>query len=109
VRRPDSLELDTLDDLDAVGAEQGVAHLVDRWLPLSYALNAVNRSIGKPDLYPFVLTPQVISKLDAVHVAIRQCAESAGPVGPVGSVGSVGSVGDSRSPSGPGRAPTLEA
>jgi hypothetical protein len=63
--------LDTLDDLDTVGAEQGVGALVDRWLPLSYALNAVNRSLGKDDLYPFVLTPPVIAKLDAVHAAIN--------------------------------------
>jgi hypothetical protein len=61
---------DSFDDLDAVGAEQGVAALVERWLPLSYALNAVNRSIGKDDLYPFVLTGPVIAKLDAVHAAV---------------------------------------
>jgi hypothetical protein len=66
--------LDTLDDLDAVGADQGIASLVDRWLPLSYALNAVNRSMGKGDLYPFVLTPPVIAKLDAVHSAVRAAA-----------------------------------
>jgi hypothetical protein len=76
--------LDTLDDLDAVGDEQGIGHLVDRWLPLSYALNAVNRSIGKPDLYPFVLTPQVVSKLDAVHVAIHRTVGASGSVGSVG-------------------------
>jgi hypothetical protein len=66
--------LDTLDDLDAAGADQSIAALVDRWLPLSYALNAVNRSMGKPDLYPFVLTPPVIAKLDAVHEAVRATA-----------------------------------
>jgi hypothetical protein len=63
---------DTLDDLDAVGDQRGVGALVDRWLPLSYALNAVNRSLGKDDLYPFVLTPPVIAKLDAVHTAVRR-------------------------------------
>jgi hypothetical protein len=68
-------DLDTLGDLDAVAAEHGVHSLVDRWLPLSYALNAVNRSMGKPDLYPFVLTEPVISKLDAVHAAIHQTAQ----------------------------------
>lgn len=59
-----------LDDLDPVGAEQGVGALLERWLPLSYALNAVNRSLGRNDLYPFVLTAPVIAKLDAVHAAI---------------------------------------
>ena len=68
---PGAGALDTLDDLDAVGAEQGIQSIVDRWLPLSYALNAVNRSMGKADLYPFVLTPAVIEKLGLVHDAVR--------------------------------------
>ena len=37
------------------------------WLPLTHALNAVNRSMGQHDLYPFVLTPRVIRKLSFVH------------------------------------------
>ncbi len=41
--------------------------VVDTWLPLTYALNAVNRSMGKEDLYPFVLTPPVLDKLRFVH------------------------------------------
>ncbi len=41
--------------------------LIATWLPLTYALNAVNRSLGKDDLYPFVLTPTVIAKLGLVH------------------------------------------
>jgi hypothetical protein len=58
-------------------ADLSIGALVERWLPLSYALNAVNRSIGKPDLYPFVLTVQVISKLDAVHAAINRSVSQA--------------------------------
>jgi hypothetical protein len=64
--------LDTLADLDALGEAETVNQLINHWLPLSYALNAVNRSIGKDDLYPFVLTPEVIAKLNAVHTAIRR-------------------------------------
>jgi hypothetical protein len=67
-------ELDTFDDLAAVGAQDGVQPLIDRWLPLSYGLNAVSRSIGEGDLYPFVLTPKVIEKLDAVHHAVHRVA-----------------------------------
>jgi hypothetical protein len=37
------------------------------WLPLTYALNAVNRSMGRDDLYPFTLAPTVIEKLTFVH------------------------------------------
>jgi PAS domain S-box-containing protein len=73
-------ELDTLADLDAVGAEEDVAQLVNRWLPLSYGLNAVNRSMGKPDLYPFVLTPVVIAKLNAVHHAVHRAVAGQQPV-----------------------------
>jgi hypothetical protein len=36
------------------------------WLPLTYALNQINRSMGKEDLYPFVLAPRVIEKLQFV-------------------------------------------
>ncbi len=33
------------------------------WLPLTYALNALNRSMGSADLYPFLLPPPVVKKL----------------------------------------------
>jgi len=45
----------------------GFAEIVDTWLPLTYALNAVNRSMGKDDLYPFVLSAPVMAKLAFVH------------------------------------------
>jgi hypothetical protein len=41
--------------------------IVAAWLPLTYALNAVNRSMGNTDLYPFVLAPAVLDKLRFVH------------------------------------------
>ena len=31
--------------------------MLDAWFPLTYALNAINRSLGESDLYPFVLAP----------------------------------------------------
>jgi hypothetical protein len=39
---------------------------------LTYALNAVNRSMGRDDLYPFVLAPAVIDKLAFVHQAVSR-------------------------------------
>ena len=33
------------------------AEIIDNWLPLTYALNAVNRSMGLEDLYPFIARP----------------------------------------------------
>ncbi|MFT4011530.1 MAG: putative zinc-binding metallopeptidase [Nocardioidaceae bacterium] len=41
--------------------------VVGTWLPLSYALNQINRSMGEKDLYPFVLAPAVIDKLRLVN------------------------------------------
>jgi hypothetical protein len=38
---------------------------------LTYALNAVNRSMGRDDLYPFVLSPTVVRKLTWVHRCLR--------------------------------------
>ncbi len=33
------------------------------WLPLTKGLNQINRSMGRRDLYPFVLAGPVIAKL----------------------------------------------
>jgi hypothetical protein len=55
------------------GAE-AFATILDDWLPLSYALNGVNRSMGKADLYPFVLSPAVVEKLGFVHEVVRHIA-----------------------------------
>jgi hypothetical protein len=44
-----------------------MAQLVESWLPLSVALNCLNRSMGQPDLYPFVLSEPAIDKLAFVH------------------------------------------
>jgi len=41
--------------------------LLRAWLPLTYAVNSLNQSMGQPDLYPFVLAPTVIGKLRFVH------------------------------------------
>ncbi len=46
--------------------------LIDSWLPLTYALNAVNRSMGKKHLYPFVLSPTVLEKLRLVHALVMR-------------------------------------
>jgi hypothetical protein len=41
--------------------------IIDAWLPLTFAANSINRSMGLPDLYPFVLAPPVIVKLSFIH------------------------------------------
>jgi hypothetical protein len=45
--------------------------LIEAWLPLSYAVNSLNRSMGQPDLYPFVLAPRAIEKLGYIHDLIH--------------------------------------
>jgi hypothetical protein len=35
--------------------------------PLTFAVNSLNRSMGQPDLYPFVLSQGVIAKLGYIH------------------------------------------
>ena len=41
--------------------------IMAEWLPLSLALNQLNRSMGADDLYPFVLPAPVVDKLALVH------------------------------------------
>jgi hypothetical protein len=49
--------------------------LITQWLPLTYAVNSLNRSMGQPDLYPFVLAPAALFKIDFVHRTIRQAVQ----------------------------------
>ena len=73
--------VDTLDTARAMGislrpfnrAELAVAFdphrtvdegdLVETWRHLAFAVNNLNRSMGQPDLYPFVLSPKVVQKI----------------------------------------------
>jgi hypothetical protein len=55
---------------DPVADSDEFGDLIRTWLPLTYALNAETRSMGKDDLYPFVLTPPVVEKLRFVHTVV---------------------------------------
>ncbi len=44
--------------------------LIETWLPITYALNNLNRGLGLSDAYPFVLSPPAIEKLRFVHDVI---------------------------------------
>ena len=48
--------------------------LIEMWLPLAWALNMVNRSMGKRDLYPFVLPRAVLDKMRLIHAVIDESA-----------------------------------
>jgi hypothetical protein len=51
--------------------ESDINRLIEAWLPLTFAVNSLNRSMGQPDLYPFVLPPAVIGKMAFIHERIR--------------------------------------
>ncbi len=50
--------------------------LIDAWLPIEFATNSMNRSMGLTDLYPFVLAPRVIEKLAFVHALTHRGAQA---------------------------------
>jgi hypothetical protein len=54
----------------AGGEAEGTASfdkVLERWLVLSEASNSINRCMGLPDLYPFVISPPTAHKLRFVH------------------------------------------
>ena len=69
-RAGESAALDVRHDFDAYDQAE-FAPLVEHWLPLAFALNSLNRSMGHPHAYPFVLTPKVLEKLAFVHRVAR--------------------------------------
>jgi hypothetical protein len=50
----------------------GFDTIIEMWLPLAWGLNMVNRSMGKEDIYPFVLPPAVLSKMRFIHTVIDE-------------------------------------
>jgi hypothetical protein len=52
-------------------SDAGIDAIIADWLPLTYALNALNRGMGRDDLYPFTLAPAVIEKLAYVRERVR--------------------------------------
>lgn len=45
----------------------GFDTIIEMWLPLAWSLNMVNRSMGRDDLYPFVLPGPVLEKMRLIH------------------------------------------
>ncbi len=46
--------------------------LVEAWLPVEFATNSMNRSMGLSDLYPFVLAERTIEKLGFIHALMHR-------------------------------------
>ncbi|AJY46374.1 zinc-binding metallopeptidase family protein [Martelella endophytica] len=51
--------------------------LADAWVPLTLAMNAIHRSMGQRDFYPFVLAPAMIAKLDFVFTLLSGARDKA--------------------------------
>lgn len=56
-----------------------VEALIEYWLPLTFALNSLNRSMGHEHAYPFVMSEKVIAKLGFVHRVVHGWAASEKP------------------------------
>jgi hypothetical protein len=66
-------------DLPARSSPQGTSDfdaMLAEWTELTIALNALNRSMGLPDAYPFAVSPTVRKKLELVERVIRQSISS---------------------------------
>ncbi|MVN78241.1 hypothetical protein GO988_18075 [Hymenobacter sp. HMF4947] len=70
------LRLDPLDTRPEQGLRAAIrdpyqladfAKIMDMWLPLTFAMNSLNRSMGLPDPYPFIISPDVTKKLAFIH------------------------------------------
>ena len=48
-----------------------IGQIVEAWAPFVVAMNSINRAMGRPDLYPFILAPAVVEKLGFVHDLVR--------------------------------------
>ncbi|MGD9808510.1 MAG: putative zinc-binding metallopeptidase [Deferribacterales bacterium] len=45
--------------------------IIKKWMDLAVIMNALTRSVGKPDAYPFVISKNVVYKLNLVHRVVR--------------------------------------
>jgi hypothetical protein len=45
--------------------------IIKGWLPLCFAVNSLNRSMGHGDFYPFVLSAPVVEKLRFIHGVVN--------------------------------------
>lgn len=49
--------------------------LVAEWGPFAFAENAINRSMGQPDLYPFHLSEAIVAKLDYINRLLQRAGK----------------------------------
>ncbi|MEO6036712.1 MAG: putative zinc-binding peptidase [Verrucomicrobiota bacterium] len=72
-RHPDAKSM-TADPKSVPNLESSFDRTLGNWFPLTYALNELNRGMGLPDLYPFVISTPAIEKLRFVHEVLHHRA-----------------------------------
>jgi hypothetical protein len=70
-----SFGTEDLYDPKSPGAERFVSFL-NTWLKATAVMNELCRSMGQPDFYPFVLSPDAVKKLHFVHLLVLQSSPS---------------------------------
>ena len=48
-----------------------IDELLAAWLPITFAVNSLNRTMGQPDLYPFIISPPAAHKLDYIRSLVQ--------------------------------------
>ncbi len=73
---------DGIETVDAYGLDRPTSHpdslrsMLQRWHRITAAVNEINLGLGHARPYPFVLTPQVQTKLDFVHRCVQRATGS---------------------------------
>lgn len=49
--------------------------IIKMWLPLTFAVNSLNRSMGHQDFYPFIISSTVIDKLSFIHEQVKNYSQ----------------------------------
>ena len=84
--------VDTLETAESVGVRIGATaagsrhiglsasfdDMLSDWVPLTGAINELNRSMGEPDLYPFVVSASASDKLRFVHQVLLDQRDRSG-------------------------------
>jgi hypothetical protein len=71
-----------------------IEQILEVWVPLTFAMNSLNRSMGLQDPYPFVIAPPVFKKLGFIHGLVHQP-----PASRIGEQASAGEAHGTASPS----------
>jgi hypothetical protein len=58
------------------GEDDAFEQTILAWIPLTHAINCLNRSMGLPDWYPFSVPPEALAKLRFIHRVIRAAASA---------------------------------